>query len=274
MSIHPTAIVGPKAEIDSTAEIGPYVVIEGSVRVGASTRIHAHACVAGWTRIGARCEVYPHACIGYPPQDLAYDGAETYCNVGDDTVLREFVSIHRGTTPESTTSVGSNCFLMANAHVAHNCCVGDRVILANAVLLAGHVHIGNGAFLGGASGVHQFVRLGELVMLGGMGVVTSDVPPFFMAGERNRCMGVNVIGMRRAGLGVEERTEIRKAHQLLYRSGVPFPEAVEQLATTVQTESGKHLVEFLRSPSKRGIISGRRGRAANMPDDRTGAPEE
>ncbi len=266
MSIHATAIVSPQAVIDPTAEIGPYVVIDGSVHVGAATRIHAHACVAGWTHIGERCEIYPHACVGYPPQDVAYAGAESYCTVGDETVVREFVSIHRGTKPGSTTSVGRNCFLMANAHIAHNCCVGDRVILANAVLLAGHVHIGDGAFLGGAAGVHQFVRVGELVMVGGMGLITNDVPPFFMAGERNRCLGVNAVGVRRAGFTAEEKSEIRRAHQTLYRSGLSFPEAIDLLAETVQTPPGRRLIEFLRSPSKRGIIPGRRSRLTTTPD--------
>lgn len=261
MAIHTTAIIDTRAEIDPTADIGPYVVIDGPVLIGPRVKIHAHACLAGWTRIGQDCEIYPYASIGHAPQDHAYDGSETYCTVGDGTVVREGVSIHRGTGSGSTTSVGKMCFLMANSHVAHNCCVGDRVILANGVLLGGHVHIGDRTFLGGAAGVHQFTRVGEVVMIGAMGKITSDVPSFFMAGENNRCLGVNAVGMRRAGLTVEERNEIRRAHQLLYRSGILFSKAVDELANVIATPAGMRLLEFLRMPSKRGYIPARRSRS-------------
>ena len=258
MAIHSTAIVDPRAEIDASAEVGPYVIIEGPVHVGPGTRIMPFVSISGSTHIAANCQIYPHAAIGHAPQDLSYDGAETYCLVGEATIIREGVTIHRGTGSASSTVVGKRCFLMANSHVAHNCQLGDEVVLANGVLLAGHVQVGDRAFLGGGAVVHQFSRIGELVMIRGLGRITMDVPPFGLAGEDNCCFGVNVVGMRRAGLTSRERQEISKGYRILYRSGLAFGKAVDQLAEQVETEVGRRLLEFLRQPSKRGIIRGRR----------------
>lgn len=267
MSIHPTAIVDPAATIDSSAQIGPYAIVEGPVQIGARVRVHAHACISGWTQIAEDCEIFPHACIGYPPQDRAYDGSETYCTIGAGTVIREGSSVHRGTGAGTTTRIGSHCFLMANSHVAHNCQVADNVTLANGVLLAGHVHLGPRVFMGGCSVVHQFVHIGELAMIAGLARVAMDVPPFFLAGSDNRCLGVNGVGMRRAGLTPAELREIRQSHQLLYRSSLPFARAIERLSTTVQTPAGARLVEFLREPSRRGIIPARSRGSAPQPAD-------
>lgn len=259
MPIHPTAIVDKQAEIDPTAEIGAYAIIDGPVRIGPRTRVYPHAYLDGWTEIGADCRIHPHAVVGHLPQDLAFTGEKSYCRVGDGTIIREGVSIHRGTMPGSATVIGQRCFLMANSHVAHNCVVGDDVKMANGALLAGHVHVQHGAFISGNTVVHQFVRIGELVMTQGSAIISMDVPPFFMVSQLNTCVGLNVIGMRRAGFGPEERAELREAYRLLYRRGLSFRGAVQQLAERVKTPAGRRLVEFLQAPSKRGIMGGRRG---------------
>jgi len=263
MPIHPTAIVDPKAEIDPSAEIGPYAVIDGPVRIGAGTKVYPHTFITGWTEIGRDCHIHPFAVVGNEPQDLAYDGTETYCRIGDETIIREGASIHRGTDPGSATVIGQRCFIMANAHVAHNCQLGDDVKLVNNVMLAGHVHVGNGAFFGGAAGIHQFVRIGELCMIRGWSRITMDVPPFIMAAHDSECVGVNIVGLRRAGFTPDQRDEIRQAYRILYRNGMTFSAAVEKVAETVKTDPGRRMLEFLQTPSKRGFARGPRRNSAN-----------
>jgi UDP-N-acetylglucosamine acyltransferase len=265
MPIHPTAIIDPRAEIDPTADIGAYAIIDGPVRVGPGARVYPHAYLAGWTEIGANCEVHPSAVVGHPPQDLAYHGEETYCRIGEGTIIREGVTIHRGTKAGSATIVGKHCFLMANSHIGHNCEVGDEVKMANGALLAGHVHVGDGAFLSGNSAVHQFCRIGELVMVRGLNPVIMDVPPYFTVSHSGLCAGINAVGLRRGGFTAAQRSDVQHAFRTLYRSGMIFQKAVEQLAATVTTDAGRKIVEFLQAPSKRGIAGGiynRRGRLA------------
>jgi UDP-N-acetylglucosamine acyltransferase len=254
MPIHPTAIIDKSAEIELTADIGPYAIVERGVRIGAGTRLYGHAYVAEGTTLGARCEVHPFAVLGHVPQDFKYQGEPSYLEVGDETVVREHVAIHRGTIPGSTTVIGKRCFIICTAHVGHNCIVADDVTIAGT--LAGHVEVGPRAFVS-ACHVHQFVRIGELAMLGGGARIMMDVPPFMTAVERNQVVGPNVVGLRRAGLGNAERLELRQAYQKLYRSRLPFPAALEQVAQMVQTAVGQRLVAFLRAPSKRGIIVSR-----------------
>jgi UDP-N-acetylglucosamine acyltransferase len=251
MSIHRTAVVDSGAEIDSSADIGAYAIIEAGVKIGAGTKIYPHAFVAQGTTLGRKCQIHPFAVVGHHPQDLKWEGLPSYTEIGDETVIREGASVHRGTIPESTTVVGKRVYMMATSHVGHNCVVDDEAILVNAVLLAGHVQIGRRAFLGGAASVHQFVRIGELAMASGAGRVVGDVPPFMMFAPGG-VVGTNVVGLRRAGLSSEERAEIRQAYKKLYRSGVLFREAIEHVAEMVRTEPGRRLVEFLRAPSKRG----------------------
>jgi UDP-N-acetylglucosamine acyltransferase len=239
--------------------VGPYVTIEGCVRIDAGVRIRPFVSIAGSTHIAANCQIYPHAAIGHAPQDLSYDDdEETHCLVGEGTIIREGVTIHRGTAAASSTVVGRRCMLMANSHVAHNCWLGDDVTLANAVLLAGHVNVADRAFLGGGAVVHQFTRIGELAMIRGLGRIGMDVPPFCLAGENNCCFGVNVVGMRRAGFTSGERLEISNGFRVLYRSGLTFGKAVDCLDEQVETAIGRRLVEFLRQPTRRGIIRGAR----------------
>lgn len=262
MPIHPTAIVDASAEVDPSAEIGAYAIVEAGVRIGAETKLYPHAYVSWGATLGRRCQIHPFAVVGHPPQDLKWDGSPSYTEVGDETVIREGASVHRGTIPESITVVGKRVYLMATAHVGHNCVVGDDVILANGAMLGGHVQVGARTFVGGDVPIHQFVRVGELAMLAGGLRAVSDVPPYMMVG-RDGLVGPNVVGIRRAGFSREERLEIRAAYRTLFRSGLLFRDAIERVAAEVKTNPGRRLIEFLRSPSKRGIMAFRgRGREA------------
>ena len=273
MPIHPTAVVDRQAEVDPTADIGPFAIIEGRVRIGPRTRVYPHAFLTGWTEIGADCQIHPGAVVGHIPQDLAYSGAETYCRIGNGTIIREGASVHRGTDPGSETVVGERCFIMANAHVAHNCRLGNDVKLVNAALLGGHVHIGHGAFIAGGAGIHQFVRIGDLAMIGGNSSISMDVPPYLTAVRLGYCVGPNSVGLRRAGFTVEQRNEVKRVYHTLYRSALPFHEAVETLAGTVATDAGRHMLEFLRAPSRRGIAGGPKARrVGDHPTDTADAP--
>ncbi|MCK4341546.1 MAG: acyl-ACP--UDP-N-acetylglucosamine O-acyltransferase [Phycisphaerae bacterium] len=258
MPIHPTAIVDKTAEIDPTAEIGAYAVVEKNVRIGAQTRLYPHAYVSEGTTLGARCQIHPFAVVGHPPQDLKFAGQPSYTRIGDETVVREHATIHRGTMPGSTTIVGRRCFIMATAHIGHNCVLGNDVVLVNSVLLSGHVEIGDRALISGNASVHQFVRIGELAMLSGLTPVPKDVPPFMLMVRSEYIAGPNVVGLRRAGFSSAERHELRRCHRVLYRSGLHFPQAIERVAEMVDTDPGRRLVEFLRSSSKRGYMTGRR----------------
>lgn len=253
MPIDPRAVVDAKAEVDPSADIGPYAVVEAGVSIGPETKLWPHAFVARGTTLGARVQVHPFATVGHEPQDLAYKGSPTYTTVGDDTIIREHASIHRGTDPETTTVVGARCFIMSTAHIAHNCVLGDDVILVNGVMLAGHVHVGNRAFFGGGTGVHQFARVGELAMLRGNSSVPCDVPPFTMIGPRG-VVGLNVIGLRRAGISSDERKELRQAYRDIFRSGHPFRDCLAAVEPRIQTAPGKRFIEFLKAPSKRGMM--------------------
>jgi len=267
MAIHPTAIVDRSAEIDATAEVGAYAVVEKHVRIGPETRLFPHAYVAEGTTLGRRCQIHPFAVVGYLPQDLKYEGQPSYTQVGDETIVREHATIHRGTEPGSTTIVGRRCYIMSTGHVGHNCVLGDEVKIANSGLLSGHVRVGNGAFISGNVSIHQFVRIGELAMIGGGVRIPKDVPPFMLVGPQG-VVGPNVVGLRRAGLSREERAELRECYRLLYRSGLHFSQAIERVAQLVQTEPGRRLVDFLQAPSRRGFMPLRRGRrAVEVPDD-------
>ncbi|MBU0618294.1 MAG: acyl-ACP--UDP-N-acetylglucosamine O-acyltransferase [Planctomycetes bacterium] len=252
MPIHPTAIVDKSAEVDPSADIGAYAIVETGVRIGAGTKIYPHAYVSQGTTLGQRCQIHPFAVVGHHPQDLAWEGTPSYTEIGDETIIREGASVHRGTVPESTTVVGKNVYMMATSHVGHNCVIADQAILVNGVLLSGHVHVGRRAILAGGTAVHQFVRIGELVMISG-GRVPNDVPPFMLVGPAG-VVDTNVVGLRRAGLSSEERLEIRQAYKTLYRSKLMFREAIERVAEMVRSEPGRRLVEFLRGPSRRGYL--------------------
>lgn len=257
MAIHPTAIIDRHAEIDPTADIGPFVTIEGHVKVGPGTKVYPNAYLAGWTEIGANCQIHPGAVVGHLPQDFHFGGERSYCRVGDGTIVREFASIHRGTQPDSWTTVGRDCFIMGYAHIGHNCELGTGVKLYNCSALSGHVIVGDNAIISGYSLVHQFARIGTLVMVGGGSRMGKDVPPFFMALGESECVGYNAIGLRRSGrFSAEEIAEVKEAYRTLYRTGVNFSKAVEELAHKVRTATGRTILDFVRSPSKRGLVGG------------------
>jgi len=266
MPIHPTAVIDKTAEIDPSADIGAYAIVEPHVAIGAETRLFPHVYVSTGTTIGRRCQLHPFAVVGHPPQDLKWTGAPSYTRIGDDVIVREGATIHRGAMPESTTIVGNRVYMMAYAHVGHNCVIEDGVIMVNGTQAAGHVEVGPRAFLSANSMFHQFVRIGELVMVRGGLKVVQDVPPFMMC----RPAGVvqtNVIGLRRAGFSREERQEIRQAYKTLYRSGIPFREAIAQVAATVKTDPGRRLAAFLQAPSQRGYLGYREGVRRNDVDE-------
>ena len=263
MLIHPTAIVDPHADVHPTVLLGPHVVIEGPVRIGAGCRLGPCAVVLGNTEIGENCVLHAHAVLGDLPQDKGFSGEPSFVKIGAGCVFREGVTVHRGTSPGSSTVIGDRCMFMTNSHVGHNCVVADDVTLVSGVLLGGHVTIGRKAVISGQAAVHQFVRIGEMVVLAGMSVATQDVPPFSMTDRFGAVVGINFVGMRRAGMGIDERNEIKHAQQIIYRSGLGHQQVLATLAEELKTDAGRRLLEFLQPASRRGIAkSSERRRAA------------
>jgi len=260
MSQHPTAIVSPDARLGRDVSIGPYVVVEERTEIGDGCEIRAHAVVKRYTRLGAANRVHEGAVLGGEPQDLSFRGGETGLVIGDRNVIREGVTIHRSTKQGGATLVGSDCFLMAYVHVAHDNRIGDRAILANNVMLAGHVELGERAFLGGGSGVHQFCRVGRLAMVGGNAKVVQDCLPFTITdGHPARARGLNVVGLRRAGVAAPQLRALEEAYRLLVRSGLRLEPALEKMAL-LQDPLVDEMIAFVRS-SKRGFAHAHRGGA-------------
>jgi UDP-N-acetylglucosamine acyltransferase len=253
MAIHPTAIIDPQANVDPTAQIGPYVVIDGPVRIRARCNIAAAAVILGNTEIGVDCRVHSHAVIGDVPQDHAYEGELSYCRVGEGCIVREGATIHRGTAPGSETIVGSHCLLMTNSHVGHNCQIGDDVTIVSGAVLGGYVQVGARAVISGNAAVHQFVRIGELAMVSGLAKIVQDVPPFFMTDRDGAVVGENRVGLIRARMSAVERTEIKAAFRIIYRSGMAHHEAIDYLTGYLQSEAGQRLLQFIAFRSKRGM---------------------
>jgi UDP-N-acetylglucosamine acyltransferase len=259
--IHPTALVGSAAEIDSSAVLGPYVVIDGRVRIGSDTHVMAHAVVLGSTDIGQRNVIHPGAVLGGEPQDLAFAGGETFLRIGNDNVFREHVQIHRGTIEGSATIVGNRNYLMQNAHVAHNCRIGDDVIVAGGALLAGHVEVDDRAFVSGNCVVHQHVRIGRLALLRGLSRTSRDVPPFCIMDGTHTVRGVNTVGLRRAGFDAARIAAIRHAFATLFARPVHLGHASSRLENDAITDDVRELVAFIRG-SKRGVCMAPRPRRA------------
>ena len=253
--IHPTAVISEDSEIAPNVKIGAYAVIGDKVKIGAQTTIGSHVVIEGPTEIGANNRIFPGAVIGLEPQDLKYQGAESWVRIGDDNLIREYVTINRATDQGEITQVGNRTLLMACVHVAHNCVIGDEVVIANNVALAGHVHIEEKATIGGVLGIHQFVHIGRLAMIGGMSRIDRDVPPFLLvAGNPARVRSLNLIGLKRRGYSSEEITELKKAFRILYRSGYGLEEALEHLEGF--SEPTQHLYKFIqkaRDNNRRGL---------------------
>ena len=262
MPIHPTAVVDPEAVIDPTAIIGPYTVIEGPVAIESGCKIGPFAFLTGSTTIGANCTIHANTSIGDLPQDRAFDGGESFCRIGADTIIREGVTIHRGTAAGSITSVGERCLLMTNSHVGHNCILDDDVTLVSGALLGGHVSVGAKTIISGNAAVHQFVRIGEMVMVSGLAKVVQDIPPFFMTDRDGHVVGVNSVGLRRSGFTAEERAEVKTAFRIVYRSISNAQAALDLLRNAMQTRTGMAIVDFYANGGGRGVAKARERRRA------------
>lgn len=253
--IHPTALVHPMAEIGEGAEIGPFCVVGEHVKVGQRTRLLAHVVVNGHTTLGRDSTIHPFTSLGAPAQDRKFQGELSYTRIGDRTTIREFCSIHRATGEGELTSVGDDCLLLAYAHVAHNCRVGNSVTMSSTAQLAGHVTIEDHANIGGMTGVHQFVRIGAYAMVGGISKITRDVPPYFLVeGNPAQAYGLNSIGLRRAEFAPATIAELKECYKLLYRSNRNISQALESMREIVKTEQGLHLIAFVEAQSERGIV--------------------
>jgi len=259
MSIHPTALIDRTAQVDASAEIGPYVVIGPNVIIGAGCQIGPHVVIHRYTTLGRNCRVHANACLGDVPQDLGFKESPTFVRIGNDVVMREGVTIHRGTKEGTVTEVGDGCYFMANSHLAHNVKLGSNVVLANGVLLAGYVEVGDRVFVSGNAAIHQFVRVGRLAMVGGESSISVDVPPFCVArtGALNTLSGLNTVGLRRAGLSSAERLALRAAYHRIFRSGRNRREVLAEVRSEQPSAPVLELLDFIAA-SKRGVCRPRR----------------
>jgi UDP-N-acetylglucosamine acyltransferase len=261
--IHPTALIAPEAEVGENVEVGAYAIVEGAVRLGPGCVLRPHAHLIGPLAMGRDNLVFGGAILGERPQHLKYNDEPTGVEIGDGNTFREHVTVHRGTTQSWTTRIGSHKFLMANTHVAHDCVIGSHCILANGAVLGGHVVLADNVYISGNSALHQFVRVGRLALLSGVSASTMDIPPFVIQQRIDMIVGVNVIGMRRAGLTHDQIDAVRRAFHIIFRQGLVIPNAL----VLVERELGdvdvvRELVGFIRE-SKRGVcLMGEDRRAA------------
>lgn len=255
MNIHPTAIVDNKASLGSDVTVGPYSVIGPGVTIGDSTNIMGHVVIERDTNIGPGCTIHPFACIGTGPQDLKHGGCATSVRIGRKTTIREYVTINRSTGEGHVTVVGEECFLMAYSHVAHECVIGNGVIIANGTQLAGHVIIDDYAGLSGLCGVHQFVRIGRMSFTGGCSRIAQDVPPFMLVeGNPAEARGTNAVGMKRRGVGDQSRATLKDAFRLLYRENLSTRQAIERMRAELEMcPELEHFISFIEA-SQRGVI--------------------
>ncbi|WP_419788048.1 acyl-ACP--UDP-N-acetylglucosamine O-acyltransferase [Pseudodesulfovibrio sp.] len=253
--IHPSAVIDPTAQLGDNVTIGPYAVIGAETIIGDGTRLESHVVIRDYTTIGKNNHIHPHAVIGGEPQHTLYKGEKTVTCIGDNNIIRECVTIHRGTTQGAgKTVIGSNCMLMAYSHIAHDCVIGDKVILANAVNLAGHVEVGRNVTISGMSAVQQFIRIGEYSFLGGASGYKLDVPPFMLAhGVRGMLFGPNLIGLKRNGFDSETSKALKKAYKIIFRSGLTRELSLEQVEKEIPgNPEVDRLISFIRE-SKHGV---------------------
>ncbi|HEV2454812.1 MAG TPA: acyl-ACP--UDP-N-acetylglucosamine O-acyltransferase [Verrucomicrobiae bacterium] len=252
--IHPSAIIHPKAKLDNTVRVGPYAVIDEGVELGPNCVIGPHVYLTGLSKIGAGNAFHAGCVIGDAPQDLKYKNEPTGLRIGDNNVFREHVTIHRSTKTTDETVIGSRNFLMQHSHVAHNCAIGNDTIIAGGALLAGHAVVQDRAFVSGNCLVHQFCRVGALAMMQGGSAISKDLPPFCVALRENEMCGLNVVGLRRAGISAADRVELKQLYKLLFRSGKNFREALEEAQKSFSSASAKILLDFV-SGARRGIVA-------------------
>lgn len=258
-NIHPSAVISKSARLGKNVTIGPYCVIGDEVEIGDDSIIGSHAVIAKWTTLGKECRVFQFASVGAEPQDLKFKGEQSYTVIGDRTTIREGATIHRATGDGNETRVGSDCLLMAYVHIAHNCTIGNRVIMSNLASCSGHAIVEDRVVIGGMAGVHQFVKIGRNAMVGGMSKLVQDVVPYTLVdGHPAKVVGLNNVGISRAGIPLESRRLIKKAYKILYRSGLSLPEAIAVIEQEVDScEEVEHFLRFLRN-AERGICRERR----------------
>lgn len=252
--IHPTAIIHKNAEIDDDVDIGPYCIVDEKVKIRKGTKLLGHVAVQGNTTIGKGCTISPFASIGGPPQDISYKGEDTTLDIGDNNTIKEYVTINKGSVHGGgATTVGSNNFIMAYAHIAHDCKVGSNIIMANCATLAGHVEVADFVTFAGLCAVHQFCRIGKYAFISGITGVPKDVPPYVIAaGSRAELYGLNVVGLERRGFTKEDISQLKKAYRILFRSSLPLTTSLKVIQEELKGEHIDELIRFIRS-SKRGI---------------------
>ncbi|MGC8829232.1 MAG: acyl-ACP--UDP-N-acetylglucosamine O-acyltransferase [Verrucomicrobiia bacterium] len=252
--IHQTAIVHPKAQIDTSVEIGAYAIIDEGVTLGRGCVVAPYVHLTGIVIAGENNHFHTGCVIGDNPQDLKYKGEPTRVIIGNNNVFREHVTIHRSNKPSEDTVIGSNNFLMAHSHVGHNAVIGNNVIVANGALIAGHVVVSDRAFISGNCLIHQFVRVGELALMQGGSAISKDLPPFTIARGDNGICGLNIVGLRRAGYTSEQRLELKKLYHFLFRSNLPLRDAVEKARAEFQSEAAKKMLDFIAT-TRRGVCT-------------------
>jgi UDP-N-acetylglucosamine acyltransferase len=252
--IHSSAIVHPKAQIGSGCEVGPYCVISENVTLGDGCKLHSHVVIDGHTKLGKKNEIYPFASIGLKTQDLKWKGGTTRTEIGDGNVFREYVTIHSATGDGEVTRVGSHNNILAYCHIAHNCLLGNHVIMSNVATLAGHVTVEDHAVIGGLAAIHQFCRIGKMSMIGGCSKVVQDVPPFMMAdGNPAETRTVNKIGIERKGVSEEAQAALRQVYKILFREGLTISNALAKIESELPLlPEVQYLLQFIRT-SERGI---------------------
>jgi UDP-N-acetylglucosamine acyltransferase len=257
--IDPSAVIAPTARVDPHSEIGPqaiigeYAVIEANVIIGAYTRLEPYVYVKRWTTLGERNEISAGTALGTDPLDKNFSGARSYLKIGNGNKIREHYTISRGTAPESETILGDENYIMTSGHIAHNCRIGNRTVIASCALVAGYVEVEDQAFISGGVVIHQYSRIGRLAMIGGNTRVNSDVPPYFLYSDFNvAAKGLNIVGLRRAGFRASDVAALKTAYRILYRSGLKLEDALARIESEASTAHTRHLVAFIRG-SKRGI---------------------
>lgn len=261
-SVHPTALVDPKCELDDQVEVGPYSIIGSAVKIEKGTIIGPQVLIEGWVRIGKRCTIGKGVVIGAPPQDTNFEGKRSFVEIGDGNLIREYSTIHRGSKAESTTRIGSEIFLMAYSHIAHNCTVEDGVVVANMGTLAGYVTLEKKVMVGGLSAIHQYVKVGTYSIIGGCSKVIKDVPPYTRVdGHPATLWGLNSVGLRRANFSPRKRELLKRAYKILFRSGLNTSQAIKQIENELEPiPEIRHLCEFVKN-SERGICKEKRNAA-------------
>jgi len=257
MKIHSTAIVEKNAQLADDVEVGPYAIIGPNVQIGKGTSLASHTVVEGYTTIGENCQIFTGAVVGSVPQDLKYKGRKSYLKIGNNNIIREYVTLNPGTEEDSVTSIGDENLLMAYSHVAHDCVIGNNCIIANLGTFAGHVTLEDKVVIGGLAAIHQFVRVGKMAIIGGCSKVVQDIPPFSTCdGHPARVYGLNLVGIRRSGMSMDRQVMLKKAFKILFHSGLTFKHAIENVKNELgSSEEIDYLVDFIKN-SERGICKG------------------